>query len=69
MKIRYAVEMEIELPEDFTEEEIDLKVALLARGNQCCWMVDDGASIIERIVTYKKEGPKNYVRENYKTVR
>lgn len=68
MKIRYAVEMEVELPDDFTDEEIDFKVALLARGNQCCWMKDNGASLIECIVTYKKEGINNYVRENYKAV-
>ena len=54
MKIRYVVEMEVELPDDFTNEEIDFKVALLARGNQCCWMKDNGASLIGCIVTYKK---------------
>jgi len=45
MKIRYAVEMEVELPDDFTDEEVDFKVALLAEGNECCWTKDEDVSL------------------------
>lgn len=45
MKIRYAVEMEVELPDDFTDEEVDFNISLLAKGNDFCWSKDEDISL------------------------